>query len=78
MQISEIRTILGDTQITSDGQHHDLLSVPLNVLTAVIIGVIAFSEVVVAVTYYIWREFGLVPCWWSSCVMKEPYFSGDD
>jgi hypothetical protein len=72
MQISEIRNILGDTQITSDGQHHDLLSVPLNVLTAVIIGVIAFSEVVVAVlTYYIWREFGSVP-YWSSCVMRKP------
>ncbi|KAK4685532.1 hypothetical protein P7C73_g4616, partial [Tremellales sp. Uapishka_1] len=58
IQISEVRNIL-DENVQASDDATTLLSLPLNVLTAVIIGVIGLSEVVVSVlTVFIWREFG--------------------
>jgi hypothetical protein len=62
-QIDELRSILGSNLAESlDGQtDSDLMSLPLNVLTYVIIGVVAACSVILVIlAYYLRREFGYV------------------
>lgn len=60
IEIEEIRNILGNTTPAANAQTtHNLLTLPLNVLTAIVIAVVAASEIaVVVLTWFIWREFG--------------------
>ncbi|WWD18073.1 hypothetical protein CI109_102520 [Kwoniella shandongensis] len=62
IQIYELRKILGDNlseELTGDSNRTTLLTLPLNVLTALIIAVVAVSCLVLTVlSYYLQREFG--------------------
>ncbi|RSH92638.1 hypothetical protein EHS25_008083 [Saitozyma podzolica] len=62
IEIYELRTILGNNLATSlpgDGTHSTLLTLPLNILTAVIIAVIAACSVILVVlAFLLRREFG--------------------
>jgi hypothetical protein len=62
LQIYELRTILGDnlsTSLTGDSTTTSLLTLPLNVLTAVIIAVVAICCVILVIlTLILRREFG--------------------
>jgi hypothetical protein len=70
IQVSELRTILGDLQTsliddaTATGDSPpstNLLNLPLNVLTAVIIGVVSICCLILSVlAYFVRREFGQV------------------
>ena len=62
IQIYELRKILGDNlaeSLAGDGDEPSLLTLPLNVLTALIIGVVALTSIVLVVlSYLLQREFG--------------------
>lgn len=67
IQVSELRQILGDLQtslideedLSVNGGTNTLLNLPLNVLTAVIIGVVSAGCLILTVlAYFVRREFG--------------------
>lgn len=65
-QIYELRRILGDNLADSlpgdelnAGSNNSLLSLPLNILTAVVIAVVATGSIILVIlTYFIRRDFG--------------------
>ncbi|WVR05710.1 hypothetical protein IAU60_002734 [Kwoniella sp. DSM 27419] len=62
IQIYELRTILGDNlaeELTGDHDTATLMTIPLNVLTALIIAIVAASCLILSVlSFYLQREFG--------------------
>lgn len=59
VQMYELRQTLGDLRTSLQGDASSLLTLPLNILTAVIIAVVSFTSLVLVVlTYCIRREFG--------------------
>ncbi|KAL7423792.1 hypothetical protein Q5752_001376 [Cryptotrichosporon argae] len=59
LQVSEIRTILGSSTSADEATGTTLLTLPLNVLTYVVIGVIAACELaVVVLSWFVYRDFG--------------------
>ncbi|TXT08679.1 hypothetical protein VHUM_02807 [Vanrija humicola] len=59
IEMAEVRKLLGDRVSTDSNEHRALLTLPLNALTGVVIGLIALAEfTIIVLTYLIWREFG--------------------
>jgi len=59
IEIAEVRSLLGDSTVVEGERKVSLLSLPINVLSAVSISIVAASVAAVLVlTYFIWREFG--------------------
>ncbi|WWC88028.1 uncharacterized protein L201_002931 [Kwoniella dendrophila CBS 6074] len=62
IQIYELRKILGDnlaTRLAGDGDITTLLTIPLNVLTALIIAIVGISCVILSgLSFFLQREFG--------------------
>lgn len=60
IEVAEIRQTLDVVPASADvAGAHRLLTLPLNILTGIVVGVIGLAEVVIVVlTYFVWREFG--------------------
>lgn len=61
IQVNELRDILGNLNraLELDGTRNSLVTLPLNVLTGIIIGVVSVGCLALSVlTFYIRREFG--------------------
>ncbi|EJT49960.1 hypothetical protein A1Q1_00878 [Trichosporon asahii var. asahii CBS 2479] len=60
IEVAEIRQTLDVYPASEEvASAHKLLTLPLNILTGIVIGVIGLAEVIIVVlTYFVWREFG--------------------
>lgn len=60
IEVAEIRTTLDVASVSPDvANAHKLFTLPLNILTGIVIGVIGLAQVVIMIlTYFVWREFG--------------------
>lgn len=60
IEVAEIRQTLDVAPASAEvASAHKLLTLPLNILTGIVIGVIGLAEVaIVILTYFVWREFG--------------------
>lgn len=60
IEVAEIRQTLDVYPASEEvASAHKLLTLPLNILTGIVIGVIGLAEVIIVIlTYFVWREFG--------------------